>query len=182
MTTIAAVEQAGTVLVGWDSQATAGNETFDLSTKVFTNGSLVFGASGPVRAGQVLQYADLPLLDTWDVDRWVTRSLTPEIRKQFVEAELVSKTDGMWQGRAFIVAGGRVYMLHSDFSWTRRASGRMAIGSGGDYALGALAAAADLPTALRVAAEHDPYTAAPFHIARVVVTNGRAELVNGPLP
>jgi ATP-dependent protease HslVU (ClpYQ) peptidase subunit len=48
-----------------------------------------------------------------------------------------------------------------------------AIGSGGDYALGAMAMGADPLKAVRVAAEFDPMTSGPFQSERLVATRKR---------
>lgn len=45
--------------------------------------------------------------------------------------------------------------------------GYCAIGSGRDHALGAMAAGADAPLAVRAAAKHDQYTRPPFHSYRL---------------
>lgn len=182
MTTIVAIEKRDHVVIGWDTQTTAGNETWQ-SDKVFAVGDdLVIGASGPTFVGQLLRCMKPPALDTWDVDRWMTRQFAPAFADELDRYKLLCGTPPSWGGRALVVARGRVYLVHSDLSWSRRPSGLYAIGSGADYALGAMTVGADAHAALEAAALYDPGTSAPLRVAVVLNETGHPELITAPGP
>jgi ATP-dependent protease HslVU (ClpYQ) peptidase subunit len=70
---------------------------------------------------------------------------------------------------------GAIYVIDGDYSWISDSSGIFAIGTGAQYALGALYAAQPKGKltlavarkmaikAISVAAKFDPYTGAPYH-------------------
>lgn len=145
MTTIVAAEMKGEVVWAWDSQVTMGGEGAELEyDKVFHNGSAVVGLAGAIVDSQTLRYTDLPELDTWDIDRWVTEKLAKRIKK---------KTK--YHGRILTEVGGRVYEIGQEGSWVRNTSGIYAIGSGADYAMGAMLTGANPGQAVMVAAQLD---------------------------
>jgi ATP-dependent protease HslVU (ClpYQ) peptidase subunit len=59
-----------------------------------------------------------------------------------------------------------LFEIDSDFAVAMNDSGLYAIGSGGDYALGALHAGAPVLEAMRIAALNNNGTSAPFHILK----------------
>ena len=64
---------------------------------------------------------------------------------------------------AFLIAiGGEIFDIGSDFAVCIDSGGIYGVGSGSSLAIGALKAGATLEKALEIAAEIDPYTAAPF--------------------
>src|SRR4051812_27392917 len=157
------VESDHGVTIGFDSKVSYGWEHADLEQpKVFTNGEIVFGCSGNILDANVIKYADLPALapDNWDIDRWVTNELIPAITEALHGRNVPQYTNGKIEtgGCYLTVVRGRVYRISSDTAWTRHVVGRYAIGSGADYALGALAAGASVREALDIAQQHDSAT------------------------
>lgn len=157
------VEHADGVSIGFDSKVSYGWEHADLEQpKVFANGEVVFGCSGAVLDANVIKYADLPALapDNWDVDRWVTNELIPAITEALHNRNVPQYKNGKIEtgGSYLAVVRGRVYRISSDTSWTRHVSKRYALGSGADYAIGALAAGASIRKALEIAQQHDSAT------------------------
>ena len=170
MTTIIAIEHDSGVTIGFDSKVSYGWENADLEQpKVFANGEVIFGVCGDVLDANILRYADLPALgtDEWDVDRWVTNKLIPAMTAALKErnASAVSNSKIETGGSTLAVVRGRVYRIASDTAWTRHVDGRYAVGSGYQFALGALAAGASVHQALSVAASLDSGTG---HRLRVI--------------
>ena len=167
MTTIVMREREDDVKIAYDSQCTGpyGADELEFS-KVFTNGELVFGVSGAVRDGNILRFADLPQPDFnrraegSRVDCWVTNQLIPAILTALGDQKAVDVSDGRvsTSNSSLVVVAGRVYRIGHDGSWVRSTNGYYAVGSGADYALGALAAGTGLVKAIKAAAHHDPYT------------------------
>lgn len=164
MTTIIAIERPDGVIFGWDRQVTHGARRVLGGDKVFTNAGIVFGHSGDVLDGNIIEYADLPKppkkLAGADADRWVTRELIPAIQSTLSGREATSKKESKVSSNgSFLVAvAERIYQVSSDLSWLRSSDGMYAIGSGSDFALGALHAGADIDRALEIATRLDVYT------------------------
>jgi len=163
MTTIAMVEHANGVTIGYDSLVSLGSQQASLeASKVFVNGGIIFGVAGAVLDAQIIRYADLPYPDDedWDMDRWVTNELIPAIKdalhKEGVLASYSSKIET--DSTILAVVRGRVYAIYHDTGWIRRTDCIYTVGSGGNYAMGALAAGATMQRAMRVAAENDKGT------------------------
>lgn len=160
MTTIIAIEHDTGVTMGFDSKVSYGWYGADMEQpKVFANGEIVFGVCGDVLDANVLRYADLPALgpDEWDIDRWVTNRLIPAMTHALKErsASKVSNSKIETGGVTLAVVRGRVYRIAGDTAWTRHLDKRYAVGSGYQFALGALAAGASVDQALHIAAAHD---------------------------
>jgi ATP-dependent protease HslVU (ClpYQ) peptidase subunit len=63
-----------------------------------------------------------------------------------------------------IAVNGTIFEIDSDFAVGMNSTGFYGIGSGGDYAVGALHAGASTLDAMRIAAINNNETAPPFHI------------------
>jgi ATP-dependent protease HslVU (ClpYQ) peptidase subunit len=61
-----------------------------------------------------------------------------------------------------ILIGGEIFEIADDFSVTMDGKGYYGVGSGSDFAIGALSAGATIKEALKIASENDAYTSAPF--------------------
>lgn len=174
MTCIVAIEHPAGVIMGADRfRGWPGGRGFDGGPKIFTNGPLLIGSCGSIRMSNLLRYTlDVPPCDTWDIDAWMTRNLAPALRTAFSEGGYETTESGAVSGGVFLAAmAGRVYDIHSDYSWTRSEDGQYAIGSGEDYAYGALHAARRVENpaervamALAAAIYHCSTVAAPVDI------------------
>lgn len=134
----------GRTIWAWDSQVTSGHSYSHLDfDKVWTNGAYVVGLTGAAGDSQRLRYIDLPELDTWDIDRFMTEKVVKKFDKKM-----------KYYGMTIVELGGRLYEVHPD-CWIRNQSGVYAIGSGAEYAMGALRAGASPAEAVMVAAEFD---------------------------
>lgn len=160
MTTLIMVQRKGDVMLGWDSQLTRSNEKHGLvSPKMFVNGGLVFGVSGTLRAADILETMDIPEYDGSDPRHWLIKEFTPVLREALSKEPALLTEEGSMEGWGFmVVINGQAFHFDSVFSPTQQVDGTYTMGSGGDYARGALANGASVAGALEVAASIDPYT------------------------
>lgn len=165
MTTIVAQQVGNDVLFGWDSLSVQGNEKAELLTpKVFANGGVVYGVAGNARVLDLLAYSDLPEYDGSEPRRWLVTKWIPEMRALFQEEPAMVDEEGAVEGAMLLVAvGGRVFETDPLLFMAERRSGMYTLGSGGQFALGALLAGATVYGAVRVAADLDPYTGGTIH-------------------
>lgn len=174
MTCIVAVETPTGVWMGGDRMAATWSNAIDLDQpKIFRNGPALIGSCGSVRQLQLLRYGlSVPTHSlSWDVDRWVAVDLSWAVLQMAEQWHASRVKDGVSQSHNSLLAiQGRVYELQSDYSFTRCRSGEYAIGSGMEYAFGALhATRGDEPkarvlAALEAAAERCPTVGGPFDI------------------
>lgn len=157
------VEHETGVTIGFDSRVSFGSSYNDLEAdKVFANNGIVFGIAGAVLDSQIIRYADLPdPADAgWDIDKWVTNELIPELAHALDDRAAFERHSGKGWTNSHILAvvRDRVYQISSDTAWVRRTDGVYTIGSGSGYARGALSVKASVRQALEVAAAHDKGT------------------------
>ena len=166
MTTIIAMKnEDGTVDIAWDSQVTGGNVINHTDKLVTLNDQVHIGLAGRARFGDILQYASLDSAhpaeftdDTFDPREYLVNCAVPTWIKALREAEHIHKDKEDWaDGAALIVMKGRIFELSHDFCITEFLT-HGGIGSGSDYARGALAHGASVLEALEIAAELDPFT------------------------
>ena len=195
MTTIVGIQGDGFSIVCADSQVSdVSSDGFatqmvtlrESSGKLALNGRYILGAAGDVRAINILHHAFTPpaappTLKGKKLDQFITVKFIPALRECFEvqgyaapqneQSEHVAE-----QGSSIIVViNGVIYTIESDYSWFSDSAGVYALGSGAQYAMGALFALA-LKTknlsinvakqhalrALAAAARFDPYTGAPY--------------------
>lgn len=163
MTTIIMVEAEAGVKIAYDSLCSAGTHTFEIENrKVFPKGNMVFAVAGSLSDLVTVEAATFsePPTDPTVTDRWVLCTLIPEIKKALTDAGRMGDDEGKADiaSLLLIVINGRVYDIDHDFAWTRRTDGIYTIGSGNEYARGALSAGAEPIEALRISAMHDSAT------------------------
>jgi ATP-dependent protease HslVU (ClpYQ) peptidase subunit len=194
MTTIVAIQGESFAVVGTDSRISTFDDSgfaYQVTTlgngtgKVAANGKYLIGVAGDVRAINIVHHAFAPPqappnLSGNKLDVFMTKTFIPALRATF-EEQGYANTKGdssahiAEQDSSILVAvNGSIYVIESDYGWTSDRTGVYAIGTGGTYALGALAALTGKKTftsnsakgyivkALGVAAKFDPYTGAPF--------------------
>lgn len=188
MTTIVCVQGPTWAVVGYDSQVTEEDgRRYTMargSTKVAKNGDYLLGAAGDVRAINILTHAFVPPIADGMVgvklDRFITNKFIPSLRACFeAQGYAASGKDEQAQygSDVLVVISGTIYVIGDDYSWVRDSAGVYALGTGGDYALGALYSrgidklASKITTAqeavrasLQIAARLDPGSGAPFHV------------------
>ena len=194
MTTIVAIQGESFAVIGTDSRISTFDDSgfaYQVTTlgsgtaKVAANGRYLIGVAGDVRAINIVHHAFAPPAAPVNMrgnrlDIFMTKTFIPALRATF-EAQGYANTKGdspthmAEQDSSIIVAvNGAIYVIESDYGWTADRTGIYAIGTGGTYALGALAALTGkkaitlnsakscIVKALGVAAKFDPYTGAPF--------------------
>jgi len=144
VTTIAAIQGPDWVVVGADSQS-SDSDGFAINIpggKVFKNSNIVFAGAGAVRGINLLQHDFAPpVINTKDIDKYVTRQLIPAMRRTFSEAgyeinkgDASVENDNIW----IVVVKGEVYRIDEDYSWERTVNNLYVAGSGEQFALGAM--------------------------------------------
>jgi len=117
--------------------------------KVFRNGDLIMGVAGYLEDSQTLRYMNIPEVDTWDIDRWVTKVFMKKLDKKDILSSVLLEVEG----RIYDCSGG---------SWTRNNAGLYLVGSGAAIARGALAAGSTTLEALQIAEQWDAGTGGPL--------------------
>lgn len=161
MTTIVMVEKQKTVDIAWDSQVSSGYGGEELEQeKVFEASGIIYGVAGAVRVANLiegLQIKPPTNLSDKDTDTWVSRYMIPRIQQTLREHGALEQDQYMEAG-ILAVVNARVYSIGGDFSRVRNTSGRYVLGSGSNYAKGALDAGASAEQAVKVAAKNDVWT------------------------
>lgn len=187
MTTIASIQGDGWVVIGADTQSTL-NEYRVLKMsghKVYNNNGVLIAGCGQGRGldllhkGWVAPHPGATAKTDEMLDAWMVKTFIPKVRELFIEAGYDMKEDGDFAQHesAFLIAiNGVVYYLDDDYSVDRDSRGFMSAGSGGDYAIGALAtctktmfksvesASRAMRTAINVAKDYDAYSGGDTHI------------------
>lgn len=177
ITTIIARKNAdGTVELGYDSQSTGGGSTAFVHKVAEINGQFWIGVAGRTRYGNILKYLDVPDIHVKDfvsgeydafgyLITQVIPAWTSGLSKQF--DTIPDQKDDWPDGVALVVLQGRIFKVHFDFTVTEADRDFDGIGSGADYALGALAAGKSVKKALEIAAELDLYTGGELRVEKV---------------
>lgn len=179
MTTLAAIQGEGWVVVGYDSRVTEDNRFYILpkdAPKLIKNGPYLLSAAGDMRAINLLAHAFKPPVPTLNevgekLDRFITNKFIPALKHCLEENGYGGKEDQ--ESYYFAVVNATVYEIGTDFSWARDLNGIYAIGSGSAYALGAMygqinGSKRTLPScrtivknAMQIASQLDPSTGEP---------------------
>jgi ATP-dependent protease HslVU (ClpYQ) peptidase subunit len=151
MTTIAAIQGDGWVVMGADSQGTYNEyrNVYMKDHKVVDNNGVLIAGCGIGRGMNLLQRgwkAPKPsrILTPEQLDTWMIKTFIPKMRKVFIDGGYDMKDDGDYAQfeNVFLVAvQGTLYIIDEDYSLDRDARNYFATGSGGDFAQGALYAA-----------------------------------------
>lgn len=148
MTTIAAIQGDGWVVMGADSQGTYNDSKRLLmqGEKVYDNNGILIAGCGMGRGLDLIHKAwtapkPRPDQTIEQLDKWMARTFIPKLRQLFIDAGYDMKDDGDYAQHesVFLIAvQGVLYIIDDDYSFDREARGTITSGSGGDYAQGAL--------------------------------------------
>lgn len=150
MTTIAAIQGPSWAVVGFDAQVSESDgRIYQLpndAAKCFEVGPYVIGVAGDFRVVNILAHSFTPPEPPHAVgpklDKFMTTRFVGSLRRAF-ESNFYNK-DGKDDGALLIVvANGVIYEIGPNFDAIRDTRGIYAVGSGGNYALGALVALDD---------------------------------------
>lgn len=167
MTTIIAAKRPnGTVDLGADSQSTGASATH-VNKLAEINGQFHIGVAGRTRYGNLLKYIDVPELhaaehETGNYDAFgylITKVVPAWVKGLDNQFDKIPDQKDDWpDGVALVVLQGRIFQVHHDFTVTEAIRDFDGIGSGSDYALGALASGKSVDKALEIAADLDLWT------------------------
>ena len=183
MTTLVAIQGDGWSVLGCDSRLSDEYGRFQIAKtpKIVDNNGVLIAGCGSSRASNILHYGYVQPKPTIkeDLNAYMTQRFIPAMRKNFVDAGIDMKEDGdvaQIDGGFLISVKGQVFSVSEDYSWDTDIRNVYVMGSGGDIALGALAAlgvekiktAQQAETIIRkaiaIAIEHDNMCSKPIHI------------------
>jgi ATP-dependent protease HslVU (ClpYQ) peptidase subunit len=183
MTTLVAIQGDGWSVMGCDSRLSDEHGRFQVAKtpKIVENNSILIGGCGSSRASNVLHYGYVqpkPSLRE-DLNVYMTQKFIPAMRRNFVDAGIDMKEDGdvaQIDGGFIISVKGQVFSVSDDYSWDTDIRNVYVMGSGGDVALGALAALGVekvktikeaermIRKAISIAIQYDNMCSQPIHI------------------
>ena len=179
MTTIVGVQYEDRSVIVADNQVT------DFSTssmrrlnhpdmkKIAQRGAFLVAGSGEVMPCDVAQHFWNPpkptAKDKEDLYHFVITKAMPSLRKcltengyDFNEGKGDSKADGEQRFHFIMAVGGELFDVADDLSVCRTQDGLYGVGSGADFALGALAAGATPEEAVEIACRFSIYSSGPL--------------------
>ena len=183
MTTLVAIQGDGWSVMGCDSRLSDEHGRFQVSKtpKIVNNNGILIAGCGSSRVSNVLHYGykqPNPVIKE-DLNTYMTQRFIPAMRKQFVDAGIDMKEDGdvaQIDGGFLISVKGQVFSVSEDYSWDTDVRNVYVMGSGGDVALGALAALGVekvktvhqaetmIRKAIAIAVQYDNMCSEPIHI------------------
>jgi len=173
MTCIVGLVEKGTVYIAGDSASVAGwTSRVTRLPKVFRRGPFLIGYTTSFRMGQLLQHSlVVPAQTDGDDMRFMVTNFVECVRKLLKEKGVAKIESNAESGGQFLVGyRRRLYSVQSDFQVNEMADGFDAVGSGCEYALGALAvtpAMSPMPRvkrALAVSAHFNMAVSPPFFV------------------
>jgi ATP-dependent protease HslVU (ClpYQ) peptidase subunit len=172
MTTIVAIQHKDKVVFGADTQVTAPNgriSNHPNMVKISERGDFIIAGSGEVGACDIAQHIWIPpkptATDLKDIYHFMISKVAPSLKKTFKEQDYKwNEADENGEGKfSFLISvGGEVFEIADDMSVCMDSKGFYGVGSGSNYAIGALSAGATIEKALQIAMDNDAYTSAPF--------------------
>ena len=183
MTTLVAIQGDGWSVMGCDSRLSDEHGRFQIAKtpKIVDNNGVLIGGCGSSRASNVLHYGYVQPKPTIkeDLNTYMTQKFIPAMRKNFVDAGIDMKEDGdvaQIDGGFIISVKGQIFSVSEDYSWDTDVRNVYVMGSGGDVALGALAALGVekvntikeaermIRKAISIAIQYDNMCSQPIHI------------------
>lgn len=174
MTTIVGIQKPDCAMIAVDSRVTDDNGRIyshpDMM-KFAERGAFIIAGSGEVLPCDIVQNQWTPprllAADKANIYKFMITKVMPSIREVLTKNgynfdEQQDKKEGE-RFHFLIACNGELFDVDQELSVTRDSRGYYAIGSGGDYALGALMMGASPLNALEIAANISVYTAAPFY-------------------
>ena len=177
MTTILGVQNADGCVIASDSRVAEGGKiyTHPKMVKAIERGSYIIAGAGGYRALQVVLHGwEPPFVNAkakQNLYEFVINKVATSLKTTLVEAGIEfnkgsEDSDNKFELQLLIAINGNIFEIDSEFSVSMNDTGFYAIGSGGDYALGALHAGVTVLDAMRIAALNNNGTSAPFHILK----------------
>ena len=170
MTTIIATQTDHGVVMIADSQINSTGKPYfhEDMVKIIERNRYLIGVAGRVVALQSIQNSwnppSLPANYKGSLYNFVITKIVPSL-KMFIDESKMFSDKEKEDGELFsilLAIKGEVFEIDDDYSVGRREDGIYAIGSGADFALGAMMAGSTWDRAMEVAASLDVNTHAPF--------------------
>lgn len=157
MTTILGVQHRNGFTLAADSQTTSNDRAYlhpnlEKITKV---GPLIVAGAGNARVCDVVQNTWVPPQFTKNDApyKYMVSKLIPSMRKAIDESGYVAKEGDIFQ---FLIGiGGQLFEIADDYTVLSTADRIYGIGSGAPYGIGAIAAGADIESAIKIAIKFD---------------------------
>jgi ATP-dependent protease HslVU (ClpYQ) peptidase subunit len=167
MTTIIGVQHQYGFVVAADQQVTCEDRAYihsDVMKIVKNNGYVIAGAGNSRYCDVILYDWKPPSYDGSTIYNFMVSKFIPEMRKAHENTGYVLKDNESFE---FIVGlKNRLYYVGEDYSVIRTNTGIYGIGTGSSYAVGAVAAGADIKTAMKVADKFDVNTGGRIQIVK----------------
>lgn len=159
MTTIAMRSTKDAIEWASDSAATSdGDQATMTGRKVFARDGILYGVAGSLRFLHAMEHSDLPPIRIGDdIPKWLTLEFVPTIAGFCESIWPKSQEDGYEIGMIVAIQGA-MYEIDGGLGWLRRDESIVAIGTGSQYALGAMHAGKTPAEAVGIAKHCDPYT------------------------
>lgn len=169
MTTIVGVQEDGYCVIGADSQTTSGDRPYisKYSPKISEHGDFLLAAAGYGLATDVIMHHWRPPQLKTNTSEYthMVREVAPSLRAVFHKHDVTFGSDESFQ--ALVACNAHLFEIASDYTVLLRDDGLYAIGSGAQYAIGALHMGASVEEALGIAEQNDIYTSGPMVIRTV---------------
>lgn len=134
--------------------------------KVWCTNGVIMGLAGTLRAMDVFRTLDVPEYDGSDAHSWIVVKLVPLLMAASEQFKLLDEDGCCMEANVLVVVDGQAFTVGKSFSVYSSEEGLYTIGSGGDYAIGALKAGADVLEALTIAASVDPGTGGTLTVSK----------------
>ncbi|NUP11400.1 MAG: hypothetical protein HOW73_35590 [Polyangiaceae bacterium] len=175
MTCIVGLVERKTIYIGGDSASVAGwTSRVTRLPKVFKKGPFLIGYTTSFRMGQLLEHSlHVPLQPSSERDdmRFMVTVFVEHVRQLLKDRGMAKVEANSESGGQFLVGyRSRLYSIQADFQVNEMADGYDAIGSGAEYALGALTALRGaaptqrLKRALEISAKFNMGVCGPFFV------------------
>ncbi len=167
MTTIVAVQGGSIATIGAESFTTYGDRPFfhkDVK-KIIHSGKWLVATAGDANACDLIANVWKPPTPRGNknLHDFVATTVIKSLRKMFAENNYQQqpKDDGF---DLLLACNGEVFQITNDFTLLRTSTGIYGIGSGADYAVGALMAGATVEEAIKIAVKLDINSGGPIQI------------------
>lgn len=184
MTCIVGLVHRGTVYIGGDSASVQGwTSRITRLPKVFRRGPFLIGYTTSFRMGQLLQFGLEPRVQAAGEDdmRFMVTEVAERVRLLLKERGVAKVESNAETGGQFLVGyRGRLFSMQQDFQVNEMADGYDAVGSGAEYALGAMRALSKSPPiprlkrALEISAHFNMGVSGPFFVKKLPSVRRRA--------
>lgn len=189
MTCIVGLVHRGSVYIGGDSASVQGwTSRVTRLPKVFRRGPFLIGYTTSFRMGQLLQFGleARPQRDDEDDMEFMVTEVAERVRQLLKERGVAKVEANAESGGQFLIGyRGRLFSVQQDFQVNEMADGYDAVGSGAEYALGAIRALdrsppqSRLKRALEISAHFNMGVSGPFFVRSLRAAGSAAPRRNG---